>query len=336
MQGNQYKQFHKAALEQVSHLPGVKHAAFVWGLPLTGNKWGGTLERVGQGEALRVKDQMDLPLRSVSEDYFDAMGIRIIEGRGFRSTDDDQAPSVAIVNQALVDRYFSDVNPIGQRLRFAGETNLGKEIVGVVSNIRNEALNQQAEPEIYFPFWQSGAFSKHLIVRTTADPRTVMNSVRQTLHTVDATAAVEHMKTMEDIRSDSVASRVFAMRILFGFAIAASLLALVGIYGVLSLSVDSRVQEIAVRVAIGAQRRDIYGLIMGEGLRLIALGLALGSLAAIALGRVLAGLLFDVHPADPLTLLGTAVLFSGVAVIAFYLPARRATRVEPMAALRGD
>ena len=336
MENGRWKDFHTRALEQVSAIPGVSHAAFVWGLPLTGNKWGGTMEIAGQPASSRLKDQMDLPLRSVTPDYFDALGTKVLQGRGFRASDDDKAPGVAVINQALADRYFHGTDPIGQHVRFLGETNQGKEIVGIISNTRTEALNRSAEPEIYFPFWQSGAFSKHLIVKTTAEPRAIAATIQRVLHGVDPTAAVENMKTMEDIRTESVAARIFAMRLLFAFAIAASVLALVGIYGVLSLSVDSRLKEIAVRMAIGAQRSEILGLIIGEGFRLIAIGLVLGSVAAVALGRLLASFLFDVQPADPLNLVTTALLFSAVALVAFYVPARRAARVEPMVALRSE
>jgi putative ABC transport system permease protein len=208
------------------------------------------------------------------------------------------------------------------------------EVVGIVSNTRTEALSLQAEPEIYFPFWQSSAFSKDLIVRAASDPRPLAAVVKRELQSVDPTAAVEHVRTMEDIRRESVAPRTFAMRLLVGFSLAASALALVGIYGVVSLSVGARTKEIAVRMAIGAQWHEILRLILGEGFRLIVLGVFLGAIIAVSLGRVLEAFLFETKPADPVTLGGVALLFAAVALVACLLPACRAARVDPMEALR--
>jgi putative ABC transport system permease protein len=333
VQRDRWKEFHTAALERVSALPGIKHAAFVWGLPLTGNKWTGDMEIVGQPTSSKLEDKMHLPLRSVTPDYFEAMGIPIASGRGFRASDNSEAARVAVINETLAARYFPGADPVGKKMRFVGETN-SIEIVGIVSNTRTEALTEQTNPEIYFPFWQNGAFSKHLIVRTTADPRALIASIRQELHSIDPTAAAEHVKTMEDIRSESVAPRTFAMRLLLGFAIIASVLALVGIYGVLSLSVGSRTKEIAVRVAVGAPRREIFRLILGEGFRLVLFGLILGLIVTVLLGRLLATFLFGVEPTDPLALLAAAVGFAAVALIACWFPAYRATRVDPIQSLR--
>src|SRR5262249_9941697 len=168
----------------------------------------------------------------------------------------------------------------------------------------------------------------------TADPHPLVALIRRELHAIDPTAAVEHIKTMEDIRRDSVAPRTFAMRLLLGFALIASALALVGIYGVLSLSVGSRTKEIAVRVAVGAPRLEIFRLILGEGFRLVFLGLVLGPVAPVSLGRLLATFLFGVTPIDPLTWAAAALGFASVAAIACWLPAYRATRVDPIEALR--
>jgi len=334
VQRDQWKDFHTRALERVSALPGVRQAAFVWGLPLTGNKWSSDMEIIGHPGSSKLRDQMNLPLRSVTPDYFDALGIKFVDGRGFRPSDNSEAPAVAVVNEALAERYFPKTHPIGVKLRFVGDTNRTIEVVGVVSSTRTEALSQQAEPEIYFPFWQSGAFSKHLIVRTSSDPRRLAAMVRRELHSVDPTAAVEHVKTMEDIRRESVAPRAFAMRLLVGFALVASALALVGIYGVLSLSVGARTKEIAVRMAIGAQWHEVLRMVLGEGFRLIALGVFLGAIIAVSAGRALETFLFEAKPADPITLGGAALLFAAVGSLACLLPAFRAARVDPMEALR--
>jgi putative ABC transport system permease protein len=328
--------FHQRALEQVSKLPGVQYAAFAWGVPLTGNNWPGRVDIEGQPAASKPSDRISLPLRSVTPDYFKLLGLALTMGRDFRSTDARNAPGVAIVNQALADRYFPQANPIGKKLWFGGPQQPPNEIIGVVANGRTADLTQAAEPEIYLSFWQASAFSKHLVVRTAADPRALIASVQRELRAVDPTVAVENVKTMEEIRGDSLASRSFAMRLLIGFSIVASALTLVGIYGVLSLSVAARRRELAIRTAMGAGRSDILRLVFGEGLRLIAGGVTVGLAAAIVLSRVLRSFLFEVEPTDPITLIAVGLLFVGVAMLACWAPARRAAKVDPLLALRSE
>jgi putative ABC transport system permease protein len=206
----------------------------------------------------------------------------------------------------------------------------------MVADTRTEALSQPAEPEIYVPFWQSGAFSKHLVVRAAGDPLALAATVRREIRSVDPTSAVERITTMAGIRRESVASRTFAMRLLSGFAIAATMLALVGLYGVLSLSVNARTKEIAVRKAIGAQSRQIVQLVLGEGGRMIAIGVVLGAATALWLGRMLGALLFNVQPADPIALIAAAAVFGLVALGACLIPALRASRVDLIESLRQE
>jgi putative ABC transport system permease protein len=189
---------------------------------------------------------------------------------------------------------------------------------------------------MYLPFWQSGAFSKHLVLRVSGDPTAVTGAVRRELRAIDPTAAVEHVTTLAAIRRESLASWIFAMRLLSGFAVAASFLALVGLYGLLSLSVTARVREIGVRKAIGAQGSQIIGLVVREASRVIAAGVALGLVAAVALGRVLSALLFDVTPADPWVLAGSATLFAAIGLAVCLVPAVRARGVNVMEALRQE
>jgi putative ABC transport system permease protein len=329
-----WSDFHRRALERVSALPGVQYAAFAWGVPLTGNNWPATVEIEGQPTASKASDQIALPLRSVTPDYFKLLGLGISDGRDFRSTDARNAPNVAVVNQALSDRYFPHANPIGKKLWLGGRQRPATEIIGVVANGRTDDLTQAAEPEIYLSLWQASAFSKHLVIRTAADPRSVMAAVGRELRSVDPTVAVENGKTLEQIRSDSLASRTFAMQLLVGFSLVGSVLTLVGIYGVLSLSVASRRRELAIRTAVGAQQRDIRSLVFAEGFRLIAGGVISGIAAAVALSRVLRSFLFEVEPADPATLIGVGLLFASVALLACWAPTRRAARVDPLEALR--
>jgi putative ABC transport system permease protein len=232
--------FHRQALERVAAIPGVQYAAFAWGVPLTGNNWPATLEIEGQPPALKESDKIALPLRAVTPDYFKLMGMALMEGREFRSADDDMAPNVAIVNQAFARRYFPQGNALGRKLWLNGRDKSGTEIVGEIANGRTDDLTQAASPEIYMSLWQANAFSKHLVVRTTADPRAVVVAVERELRSVDPTAAIENVKTLEQIRDESLASRTFAMHLLTGFSVIGSALTLVGIYGMLSLSVVSR------------------------------------------------------------------------------------------------
>ena len=312
----------------------VQYAAFAWGVPLTGNNWPATLEIEGQPTALNESDKTALPLRAVTPDYFKLMGVALIAGREFRSTDDDKSPQVAIVNQAFADRYFSHENPIGRKFWMNGRNKPGTEIIGEISNSRTDDLTQRASPEIYLPLWQANAFSKHLVVRTAADARALAVAVQRELHAIDPTAAIENVKTVEQIRDDSLASRTFAMQLLIGFSLVGSTLTLVGVYGVLSLSVASRRRELAIRSALGAEQKDIRKLIFGEGFQLIATGVLAGVALAIVLSRVLRSFLFEVQPGDPATLIVTGALFIGVALLACWAPVRRATRVDPIMALR--
>jgi putative ABC transport system permease protein len=326
--------FHRQALERVAKIPGVQYAAFAWGVPLTGNNWPATLDIEGQPPAVKESDKIALPLRAVTPDYFKLMGMALTEGREFRSTDDDKAPPIAIVNQAFAHRYFPQGNAIGRKFWFGGRDKPGTEIVGEIANGRTDDLTQAASPEIYLPLWQANAFSKHLVVRTTADPRAVVVAVERELRSVDPTAAIENIKTLDQIRDESLASRTFAMNLLTGFSVMGSALTLVGIYSVLSLSVASRRRELAIRSAVGAQQSDIRRLIFGEGFRLIAGGVLIGAALAILLSRVLRSFLFEVQPSDPATLIVVGALFVGVGLLACWMPVRRAARVDPLEALR--
>jgi putative ABC transport system permease protein len=326
--------FHRQALERVAALPGVQYAAFAWGVPLTGNNWPATMEVEGQPPAAKASDKIALPLRAVTPDYFKLMGLALIDGREFRSTDDDKAPNVAIVNRAFTHRYFPNSNSVGRKFWLNGRDKPGVEIVGEIANGRTDDLTQEPSPEIYLPLWQANAFSKHLVIRTTADPRTVVVAVQRELRSVDPTAAIENVKTLEQIRDESLASRTFAMHLLTGFSAVGSMLTLVGIYGVLSLSVASRRRELAIRSAVGAQQKDILRLIFGEGFRLIAGGVLAGVALAVVLSRVLRSFLFEVEPSDPATFIIVGALFVGVGLLACWAPARRAGKVDPLEALR--
>jgi putative ABC transport system permease protein len=329
-----WNNFHTLSLERVSALAGVQRAAFAWGVPLTGNNWPGRVEIEGQPPIVRPNDAVALPVRSVTPGYFDILGMQIADGRDFRNSDANKAARVAIVNRAFADRYFSGTSAIGKKLWQNGRQQPPIEIVGVVTDSRTDDLTRAPEPELYLSLWQAGAFSKDLIVRTASEPRALMAAIQKELRSVDPTVAIENVRTLEQVRDNSVATRTFAMQLLVGFSIVASVLTLVGVYGVLSLSVASRRREIAVRSAVGATGRDIRNLVFADASRLIGGGVLAGILAAVVLSRGLTSFLFEVEPTDAATLVGVGLLFATVALLACWMPTRRASRIDPLEALR--
>ncbi len=333
---DQTRAFHEQALERVAAIPGVRHVAFAWGVPLTGNSWPAEIEVAGRAAASSaIVDRISLPLRAVTEDYFAVMGVRLLDGRLFLPTDNEGAPRVGIVNRAFVRQHLGDGVAVGRQLRYPGDDK-PVTIVGVLDDMRTERIRERPEPELYVPFRQNGAFSKHLVVRAAGDPLALAPQVRAALRALQPTVAVEHVTTMAAIRRASTAAQVFALRLLAGFAIVATLLAAVGLYGVLSLSVGARTKELAVRQAIGARRHQVVALVLGEGARLVAIGVAGGVAGALLVGRLLRALLFDVAATDPASLGGAALAFAGVAALACLVPAWRAGRGDVSAALRQD
>ncbi|MEZ2348061.1 ADOP family duplicated permease [Terriglobus sp. RCC_193] len=329
-----WNDFHHRALERVAAIPGVQYAAFAWGVPLTGNNWPATVEIEGQPPAIKESDKIALPLRSVTPDYFKLMGLALLNGRAFRSTDDEKVPRVAVVNKAFAGRFFSGQPVIGRKIWLNGRDKPGMEIVGEIADGRTDDLTRQALPEVYLSFWQAGPFSKHLVIRIAADPSTIVAGVEREVRSVDPSAAIENVKTLEQIRDDSLASRTFVMRLLVGFSIIGSVLTLVGIYGVLSLSVISRRRELAIRAAVGAQQSDLRRLIFNEGIRVIGGGVFFGVVLALISSQVLSAFLYEVRPTDPVTLLVVGLLFLGVGLLACWVPAWRAEKVHPIEALR--
>jgi putative ABC transport system permease protein len=327
--------FHTRALEAVAEVPGVEGAAFAWGVPLTGNNWPFDYRIEGYTPQDGSNELVRLPARAVTSGYFDILDQRIVEGRDVLPSDGATAPPVAVVNEAFVERYLGGAAPLGRHI-WSTRSQVPIQIVGVVADARTNDLTAAAEPEVFQPLWQQGAFSKHLVVRAAGDPDGVAVAVQRALRTVDPTVAIEHVMTLGEIRDDSLASRTFALYLLVAFAAVACILTLAGIYGVLSLSVASRRREIAIRTAIGAARKTVLGLVLREGARVIAVGIAGGLVVAFFLARVLSAFLYGVEPTDPETLAVTAALFAVVGLAACWLPARRAMRVDPVTALRED
>ncbi len=333
----QQKAFYQDLLTRIRALPGVEAAATGASLPLTGmsGRTGLTIE--GRPP---VPDMQKPPVdfSQVSHDYFRAMGVQLRSGRDFTEQDNENAPPVVIINETLAQRYFTGENPIGKRLLFGHPTQFALTIVGVASDVKRYGLEAEVRPEFYQPYLQNASFLGHikLVVRTASDPLDWAAAVRQQVWAIDADQPVYSVMTMEQRLAEAVAPRRFQM-LLFGiFAAVALVMAAVGVYGVISHSVSRRTHEIGIRMALGARPRDVLLMVVRQGMSLAVVGLAIGLAAAAALTRVMAGLLFNVKTTDPATFVGISLLLAGVAFLAAYLPARRATKVDPMVALRHE
>ena len=327
--------FYRQVLERVGGLPGVEAAGMVTFLPL--QDWGLNGDFSIEGRPPFPPNQQPLAeYREVSPDYFRALGIPLLKGRYFTGQDVAGAPPGVIINQRMARRFWPNEDPIGQRLRFHGPE--GIPIVGVVGNVKQSGLDGSTRFEIYVPYsqspWLPFNLGMSLVVRTASDPSALTAAVRHEILGVDPEQPVYRVKTMEKVIADSVAPRRFYMLLLGAFAGVAMALAAIGIYGVMFYAVRQRTQEIGIRMALGAQQRDVLQMVVGEGLLLAVAGVGAGLAAASALTRVLASFLFGVSARDLPTFAAISVLLIGVATVACYLPARRAAKVDPMVALR--
>jgi putative ABC transport system permease protein len=275
---------------------------------------------------------------SVSPDYFRAMGIPIVKGRAFIEQDKKGALPVAVVSETMAHRFFGGEDPIGLHIR-RGDSEDNKPwmtIIGIAGDVRRYGLAERLRPEIYFPYLQQPQAAMALVVRTAADPLSITPAVRREVLAVDKDQPVYDIKTLNSLLARSIASNRLSVWLLGLFAALALLLASIGIYGVIAYTVTQRTHEIGIRMALGAQPRDMLRLVLGQGMTLALIGIAIGLIAAFALTRAMASLLFTVSPTDPLTFVGISVLLGIVAFLACYIPARRATKVDPMVALRHE
>jgi putative ABC transport system permease protein len=314
----------------------VESAAAIFGLPLTeGFGASSSFEITG-----KVPDPDDEPvtmLRVATPDYFRTLRIPV-KGRDFSRRDTERSPGVVIINEAAARRYWPDENPIGHSLRLhvglAGVEQPVREVVGIAADVRYDGLDADPRPEVYIPHAQHPVDAIVIAVRTRGEPRRVVPDVRSILRRLDPNLPMADLATMEEIVAESVAPRRFSLLLLAAFAGIALLLAAIGIYGVLSYTVGQRTKEIGVRMAMGAPRAHVLRLVVGEGFALVLVGLACGLAATLVVTRVIRGLLFEVEPYDPSTLVVVGAALVCVALAASYLPARRAARVDPVAALR--
>jgi putative ABC transport system permease protein len=275
---------------------------------------------------------------AVAPGYFNVLRSQLRTGRDFDDHDDAHAPNVAIVNETLARRYFPDSNPIGRRivLGYLGQR-LVREIVGVSADIKQEELGLPTRPEMYVPYQQLPWFGVALVIRTASgDPTRLKKDVQQAIWEVDKDLPVSSAETLEHHLANLIAEPRLYTLLLAVFGAVALVLASVGIYGVISYSVTERTHEIGVRMALGADARKVVGLIVRQGLMLALIGVALGLGAAVALTRVMSTLLYGIGATDPATFVAVSTLLIGVALGACFVPARRATRVDPMVALRHE
>jgi putative ABC transport system permease protein len=328
--------FFQDFIDQASRLPGVGGVAVVDPLPLNGNfeVWDFQIE----GRApFAPGEQNNADRRVVNGDYFRVVGIPLRKGRTFDERDRKEAPQVIVVNDAFARRFLNCEEPLGKRIVFGGGPAGGtaREIVGVVGDVRHAGLDEPTTPEFYFPFTQVLTPRLTVVARASSgDTAGVATALRGVIRQTDKDSPIWNVRTMEELLAASVAKRRFNMILLGGFASTALLLAALGIYGVISYTVTQRTHEIGVRVALGAQPRDVVRMILTQGMRLTLIGVGAGLLGAFALTRVMSGLLFGVSATDPVTFGGVALLLALVAFVSCLLPARRATRVDPMIALR--
>jgi len=334
--GPQINNFYDQLIERIKNLPGVKSVAGINPLPLSNSNV--SYRFVVEGAPfVPLADRPYAGVRVVTPDYFQTMSIPNLKGRSFTEQDRENTPSVIIINEALASRYWPNQDPIGKRLGFLEEDSgkqVWREIVGVVGNVRHKALEIEVMPEAYFPYKQSPANFMSLVVRTASDPVSMVPAIRSQVLSVDKDQPVSDVMTMEQRVAKSVASRRFVMLLLGSFSVLALGLAAVGIYGVMAYLVIQRTQEIGVRMALGAQKRDVLRLVVGKGMALAVIGAAIGLVASLVLTRLMRSLLFEVTPTDWFTFVIVSVVLLTVALLACYMPARRATKVDPLVALR--
>jgi putative ABC transport system permease protein len=324
-------------IERIERLPQVASAGLVNYLPLSNIGAGSSFTIEGR-PALGPEDQPGSWISIVGGNYFDAMGIPLLRGRLPGRSDTDRTQPVVVIDEALARRYWPQGNPIGERLTWRTRQNqtFAAEVIGVAGAVRWTGLSADPQPTAYWWFPQRPDQQLTIVVRTTGDPAAMSRLVAAEVAALDPSQPIADVRAMRDLVAADLDQSRFTMLLIGAFAAAALLLAAVGLYGVIAVGVTERTREIGVRMALGAERRDVIGMVMRGGLLPAAIGLVAGLVTALALGRLLASLLFGVAPTDPVTLVGGAVFLTVVTAIASYLPARRAARLDPAVTLRAE
>ena len=334
-EGPQVVAFYKELLSNTESLPGVVSAGAIDTLPLDvgGNVLGFVIE--GRPPSQPGDDPPDAEHRVVSENYFRTMGIPLLRGRLFEQQDGPNAPQAIVINETFSNRYFPNEDPVGKRINLGDpQTDPWLAIVGVVRDTRHEGLSEEPYSQMYAVHTQVPRRSLAMVVRTSGDPMSVVSAIRSRIAGMDRELPLSNMRTMEQILSESIMRPRFNMLLITIFAVVAMVLASVGIYGVISYSVSQRTHEIGVRIALGARPRDIFKMVLGQGMKLALTGVGAGIVAAFALTRVMVSLLYGVEATDPLTFVAISAVLTGIVIVASYIPARRATKVDPMISLR--
>ncbi len=331
----QVRAFFRDAVDRISRLPGVQAAGAVSDLPLSGQGTSGTTTM----DTHAVPPDAASPeadWRVVTPGYFQAMGIARISGRYFDDHDADESPPVAIVDETLAKTYWPNEDTVGKRLHLGGVESKAPwmTVVGVVRHVRYRTLEAQSRTEVYWPEAQNPSSSLSLAIRTSSDPHNFATTAQKEVQAVDPQQPVYRVRTMEELLENSLARRRLSMLLLSIFAGAALLLAAVGIYGIMSYWVNQRAREMGIRMALGADRFDLLRLVVQQSLILAGVGVAIGLVSSLASTRLVSSLLFDVKPSDPPTLATVAIGLAGVALLASWAPAHRATKVDPIVALR--
>ncbi len=325
--------FFETLAPRIRAIPGVRNVAFANQFPMRGG-WGSGFSVVGgSGEMLEADFQ------AVSPDYFAALGMPLVRGRLIGGADRDGSAHVAVVSQTLVRDYLGDRDPIGQQITRGGPGAPAITIVGVVGEVRRDGKEAKLTPQVYLPAAQTDAYPVRLAavaVRANSDPYALVASIQKAVWSIDPDQPITGVRTLDDVLAASTAQRRFNMTLLASFAGLAVALALIGVYGVITYSVAQRTREIGIRVALGATRADVVGLVVRAGMGWSLAGVAAGTVGALALNRVVSGLLFGVTANDPITFAATAAAMFAVAFMATYVPARRAASVDPIAALRAE